>query len=1295
MTDGVQYFLKVTDLDLPSEVRTFIETTDGIAALYPPQAKAIRAGLLDGRNLVLAIPTASGKTLVGELAALKHILALGGKVVYLCPLRALASEKFHDFKRFEPLGVSAAMSSGDYDSADHWLARYDLVVTTNEKMDAMLRHGTTWFDQITLIVVDEIHLITEPDRGPTLETLITKVRMNNPKAQILALSATIQNGQEIAEWLDAALVESEWRPVPLKEGYFLGNTIIFPDAKDAKVRPIRGSSSSSISPAALMAIDIVRKGGQALLFTTSRKRAASAAKKIGIVLKRFLKTEQRKKLQELRSEFRTQANDPLGEKLTELIPSGIAFHHAGLGPTQRKLVEDGFRNNVLKIVTATPTLCLAPDAQIWHGASETDVSKFDVSQPLYALSNSNLIPITAQDIQQNENSTYLIEITSVSGYSIKITPNHKMYIRRNNQKMIIPAEMVKNTDKIASVRKLSLNNIFSYNLSDFVQENDLNGFDCKFDSEIAYFIGLMLGDGYSGGEIIGERLVYKGSPLLVNSDEEAILHAEIVANNLNLGHTRGYSVFGTPHIRLSKRKWFREFLVRCGVDVKEKKHIAKQLMKMDLEITSALLRGLFDADGYVVKERGVGLSSISEQLVKQIKRLFLRFGITSRFRKRKGTSMRSYGNIYDTKPSYELFIAQTQCIINFHKFVGFNIQRKQEALTNLVTRLQSNVLFAACEKCDYKVYKNLFSGRVKSQKDWGETKLEVISLLGKRGELASRKIAKLIGAEPKKNENRLNHHYELIKKRKIGRISKTEWFWSLNEIGNWIYDNYLRSNQPFELFFTLECCPLCGNQLKKVIRKNWRSSDFEGDIFWDMIRKIKKIESKSKVYDVVLPTSPQNDHMFVANGFIVHNSAGVNLPARRVIIDSVWRYSSGGQEPISVIEYKQQAGRAGRPKYDSYGEAILIARSQKEGDWLTNKYIQAEAEEVTSKLATEPALRQNLLGLIASKLVVDTASLDAFLEKTLLFNQVLQFDPEYLKDRVSKILTFLAERDFIVLGANGELQATKYGTRVSQLYIDPLSANIIKEGLEKARAERVIGGLSSFALLHLAAATPDLSGPFVRRTEFNVLEMEVENREEEFLQAIPEPWSLEFEFFLSHVKTALILNDWISESHLSQICSKFDVGSGDVTRLVEATQWLLYATAEIARILRHPSWIYDLAKKVHLRVQHGVTEQLLALCQLKGIGRVRSRSLYTAGITNMAELGEMLIDNPARILRIPGFGPELLKDLQRQIDSEIPLEEMQDLPATGSILAEETLAKPGARHHGKDKRQRQLDSYIS
>jgi helicase len=123
--------------------KVFIEI-DGINELYPPQTEAINRGLLEGKNLVIAIPTAAGKTLLAELAALKHVVEMKGKVIYLCPLRALASEKFSDFKRFKRLGIRVAVTSGDYDSNDSYLSRYDIIVSTNEKMDALLRHRASW-----------------------------------------------------------------------------------------------------------------------------------------------------------------------------------------------------------------------------------------------------------------------------------------------------------------------------------------------------------------------------------------------------------------------------------------------------------------------------------------------------------------------------------------------------------------------------------------------------------------------------------------------------------------------------------------------------------------------------------------------------------------------------------------------------------------------------------------------------------------------------------------------------------------------------------------------------------------------------------------------------------------------------------------------------------------------------------------------------------------------------------------------------------------------------------------------
>jgi len=193
--------LKIAELPIPESVKQVI-TNSGISELYPPQEEAIIAGALEGRNLILASPTASGKTLVAELCALKHIIEKDGKVLYLTPLRALASEKYQDFKRYTSVKklngrrVSIGISTGDYDSSDPWLGKFDIIITTNEKGDSLLRHRARWVDELSLIVADEVHLLNDAERGPTLEVVLARLMQMNPDAQLLALSATVKNAEE-------------------------------------------------------------------------------------------------------------------------------------------------------------------------------------------------------------------------------------------------------------------------------------------------------------------------------------------------------------------------------------------------------------------------------------------------------------------------------------------------------------------------------------------------------------------------------------------------------------------------------------------------------------------------------------------------------------------------------------------------------------------------------------------------------------------------------------------------------------------------------------------------------------------------------------------------------------------------------------------------------------------------------------------------------------------------------------------------------------------------------------------
>lgn len=216
---------------IPSSVLSVLEK-EGIRDLRPAQEKAIDAGLLDGKNLLVCTPTASGKTLIAELACLTSILSGKGKAVYIVPLKALANEKFRSFSRRWGGLCRIAISIGDLDADDPRLESKDLIICTAEKLDAVMRHHAGWVSQVACVVVDEIHLLNDPGRGPTLEILITMLRAvarQRQGMQLIGLSATIGNPQELADWLDAGLIVDDWRPVPLYKGVYYDGKIEFED----------------------------------------------------------------------------------------------------------------------------------------------------------------------------------------------------------------------------------------------------------------------------------------------------------------------------------------------------------------------------------------------------------------------------------------------------------------------------------------------------------------------------------------------------------------------------------------------------------------------------------------------------------------------------------------------------------------------------------------------------------------------------------------------------------------------------------------------------------------------------------------------------------------------------------------------------------------------------------------------------------------------------------------------------------------------------------------------------------
>jgi helicase len=337
---------------------------EGIESLYPPQAEAVDRGVTEGENLVAAVPTASGKTLVATLAMLSAVnpdgadgssrpgqSGDGGKALYIVPLRALASEKKVEFAEFEAYGLDVGVSTGNYESDGGWLAGKDLIVATSEKVDSLVRNDAPWLEDLSCVVADEVHLVDDGERGPTLEVTLAKLRSLNPALRIVALSATIGNAAELAAWLDAALVDSTWRPIELRKGVHYGDALHLEDGSQKRV-PVRNSEDQ---PAAIVS-DTLEEDGSSLVFVNSRRNAEAAARRLTGTTGSFLTPEEEAELADVADEIREVSDTDTSDDLADAVERGAAYHHAGLARDHRSLVEKAFRDRLVKVVCATPTL---------------------------------------------------------------------------------------------------------------------------------------------------------------------------------------------------------------------------------------------------------------------------------------------------------------------------------------------------------------------------------------------------------------------------------------------------------------------------------------------------------------------------------------------------------------------------------------------------------------------------------------------------------------------------------------------------------------------------------------------------------------------------------------------------------------------------------------------------------------------------------------------------------------------------------------------------------------------------
>lgn len=396
--------MSINDLILPDKAKKFFTKQWGINALHPPQAQSMEA-IFSNRNALIAIPTASGKSLIAYIAILRKLLLedIGSKAIYIVPLKALASEKFEDFKALgNALNLTIGLGIGDSSSEAKKIDECDILVCTSEKLDSIIRNRSQSMSNVSIIVSDEFHLLNDATRGPTLEINLTKLRYLRPNAQIIALSATVGNCEQLSNWLDAELIISNWRPVALEYSTFhdlhleprmvqSSNLSEYADL----LNPPRDLEGPKSQPTWVVLNDTIDAEGQLLIFVGTRKSAESEAVKLAKRVSKKLSTIDPiriSKLDKVASSIEGGRQSAMGEKLVQCIRGGTAFHHAGLTHNQRKVVEKAFKEGILTCLSATPTLAagvnlparrvLVRDIKRWDDGMSRPLPVMEVRQML-------------------------------------------------------------------------------------------------------------------------------------------------------------------------------------------------------------------------------------------------------------------------------------------------------------------------------------------------------------------------------------------------------------------------------------------------------------------------------------------------------------------------------------------------------------------------------------------------------------------------------------------------------------------------------------------------------------------------------------------------------------------------------------------------------------------------------------------------------------------------------------------------------------------------------------------------
>ncbi|MEK6970695.1 MAG: DEAD/DEAH box helicase [archaeon] len=1096
--------------------------------------------------MVIASPTASGKTIIAELTGLESILNRGKKAMYTGPLRALASEHYQDLKRKygDSQKIKMAVSTGDLDSSSKYLSQYDFIFTTYEKLDSLLIHRSEWLQQVGVLIIDEVHEL-DSDRGATLEMVITKLRILNPKLQIVALSATIPNADELAVWLKAELVESDYRPVPLKEGVHYHETLVFKGGGNELDFPGDDPIDSILT-------DTLKQKKQALVFANTRKRAESLAKQSGEVIFSKLTPEEKKSLEKIASKIENILESPTEQckKLASLVRSGVAFHHAGLVQHQRELVEDNFREGIIKVISSTPTLAAGINLPAFR-VIITSLQRYDFG---------GMVSIPVREYRQMAGRCVAgdtLVYTNEGAKKIEEIANHYFKADEVGQKDIETEKRLLGVDiENGHIREFKVTKVWKRKTDKLIEIETRSGKRIKSTEE---------------HPLLCFTKINAGKPRISRFHDTTEIYKKVfeLRENYNYGPAKIASLLQIPNKEAMIQHWLYEKRVPLNIKPFEWKE-AKELIigtnytntdylscPINFEVTGKIQRPIdLVSDELFLKKGNIVMNKTghqwhkfpeewSENLCRFIAKIMSDGNIYYNI-KDNSYLIRYYNKDYQIQEEYRGIVS-----VLFGKDIKKIIWRRGSHHTSFkslaVGNFFKNIGVPAGKKSFilklpevlYYLPKEMVKAFIKEYSDCDGWETKVGYFMITSSERLARELCLLL--------SKIGY---------IGRLYKKK-------------PNSFRKSPIWEV-------GVSKSQFHEETNKRKI-----GQICPDQIKNVKIIETDEYVYDVTL----EEGHNFIANGLVIHNS--------------------------------------GRPKYDVTGESIVLCKTDMEAEDVMRNYILGKMEEVKSKLGVEPVLRMHLLALIASRFVFDVETMDDFFSRTLYAHQYKDLDN--LKRMLRALVKELYELEFID-GEDNRFGCTKIGQRVAELYLDPLSADALIKKI-KRKDLTVFGSL--FAITDTTEFRPYLS-----------VSRKIEAEKWEELQANITQLPLDSPDLvfsdgqiLEKFQTTQFLDAWIGEMGEQELLEKFNIAPGIIrTKLLNA-DWLVYGMVELAPLVGAQPHVGMLAK-LRKRLSAGIKEELILLCELQGIGRVRARRLYNVGIKNVSDVKNTSVENLSKVIGV-------------------------------------------------------------